>query len=199
MAARFVNVDRQTPLFLPCDLREWLPADHLVTLVQEAVDELWRRSARSVMPHRSGTAQPEEQIARRLGDGDAARALARGHGERTCAPSGGVGQVGVLLQGNAARHRPRYGDRVASMRECQIGQSPRLHHLDERREAARYGIRPVGHGGGRRGQTHHGAIDPARARSGRRDLIPHHRVLPGVERVTPEAHRQDAQLPDFQD
>ena len=40
MAARFVNLDRQTPLFLPCDLREWLPADHLVHFILDAVDQL---------------------------------------------------------------------------------------------------------------------------------------------------------------
>ena len=40
MAARFVNVDRQTPLFLPCDLREWLPADHLVHLILDAVEQI---------------------------------------------------------------------------------------------------------------------------------------------------------------
>jgi transposase len=40
MAARFVNVDRQTPMFLPCDLREWLPADHLVHLILDAVEQI---------------------------------------------------------------------------------------------------------------------------------------------------------------
>ena len=40
MAERFVNVDRQTPLFLPCDLREWLPADHLVHLILDAVEQI---------------------------------------------------------------------------------------------------------------------------------------------------------------
>jgi len=30
MSARFVKLDRRTPMFLPCDLREWLAADHLV-------------------------------------------------------------------------------------------------------------------------------------------------------------------------
>jgi hypothetical protein len=28
MATRFVNVDRDTPLLLPPDLRDWVPADH---------------------------------------------------------------------------------------------------------------------------------------------------------------------------
>jgi len=40
MPARFVNLDRQTPMFLPCDLREWLPADHLVHLILDAVEQI---------------------------------------------------------------------------------------------------------------------------------------------------------------
>jgi transposase len=40
MAARFVNLDRQTPLFLPCDLREWLPADPLVHFLLDAVEQI---------------------------------------------------------------------------------------------------------------------------------------------------------------
>lgn len=40
MAARFVNLDRHTPMFLPCDLREWLPADHLVHLILDAVEQI---------------------------------------------------------------------------------------------------------------------------------------------------------------
>ena len=40
MSARFVNLDRQTPMFLPCDLREWLPADHLVHFILDAVEPI---------------------------------------------------------------------------------------------------------------------------------------------------------------
>jgi len=40
MSARFVNLDRQTPLFLPCDLREWLPAEHLVHFILDAVEQI---------------------------------------------------------------------------------------------------------------------------------------------------------------
>jgi transposase len=40
MSARFVNLDRQTPMFLPCDLREWVPADHLVHFILDAVDQI---------------------------------------------------------------------------------------------------------------------------------------------------------------
>jgi len=37
MATRFVNVDRETPMLLPPDLREWVPADDMVHFVIEAV------------------------------------------------------------------------------------------------------------------------------------------------------------------
>jgi len=40
MAARFVDIDRQTPMFLPCDLREWVPADHLVHFILDAVEQI---------------------------------------------------------------------------------------------------------------------------------------------------------------
>ena len=40
MPARFVSVDRDTPMLLPPDLREWVPEDDLVHFVIEAVDRL---------------------------------------------------------------------------------------------------------------------------------------------------------------
>jgi transposase len=40
MSARFVNLDRQTPMFLPCDLREWIPDDHIVHFILDAVEQL---------------------------------------------------------------------------------------------------------------------------------------------------------------
>ena len=40
MAARFINLDRQTPMFLPCDLREWVPADHIVHFILDAVEQI---------------------------------------------------------------------------------------------------------------------------------------------------------------
>jgi len=45
MAARFVNVDHDTPLLLPPDLRQWVPADHLVHFIMDAVAELDLRQA----------------------------------------------------------------------------------------------------------------------------------------------------------
>ena len=40
MAERLVNVDRDTPMLLPVDLREWVPEDDLVHFVIEAVDSM---------------------------------------------------------------------------------------------------------------------------------------------------------------
>lgn len=40
MSARFVSVDRSTPMLLPPDLRDWVPEDDLVHFVIEAVDRL---------------------------------------------------------------------------------------------------------------------------------------------------------------
>ena len=46
MAARFVNIDHDTPLLLPPDLRDWVGADHLVHFVMDAVEQLEVRTAR---------------------------------------------------------------------------------------------------------------------------------------------------------
>jgi transposase len=40
MATRFVSIDRDTPLLLPPNLRDWVPADHLVHFILDAVDAL---------------------------------------------------------------------------------------------------------------------------------------------------------------
>jgi transposase len=40
MPARFVNVDRETPLLLPPDLRQWVPENHLAHFIVDAVDSL---------------------------------------------------------------------------------------------------------------------------------------------------------------
>lgn len=37
MGARYVNIDRDTPMLLPCDLRDWVAEDDLVHFVVEAV------------------------------------------------------------------------------------------------------------------------------------------------------------------
>jgi len=46
MATRFVNLDRDTPLLLPPNLRDWVPADHLVHFILDAVDGLDLRQVR---------------------------------------------------------------------------------------------------------------------------------------------------------
>lgn len=56
MAARFVAVDRQTPLCLPCELREWLPDDHLVQFILDAVEHLALPPFR--VSHRSSGGEP---------------------------------------------------------------------------------------------------------------------------------------------
>lgn len=40
MATRFVPIDRDTPLLLPPNLRDWVPASHLVHFIIAVVDEL---------------------------------------------------------------------------------------------------------------------------------------------------------------
>lgn len=40
MAMRLVNIDRNTPMFLPPDLREWVPTDHIVHFILDAVEQL---------------------------------------------------------------------------------------------------------------------------------------------------------------
>ncbi len=40
MAVRFINIDHDTPLLLPPDLRDWVPENHLVHFIMAAVDEL---------------------------------------------------------------------------------------------------------------------------------------------------------------
>ena len=40
MAAKFVSIDRSTPMLLPPDLRDWLPENHLVHFILDAVSKL---------------------------------------------------------------------------------------------------------------------------------------------------------------
>lgn len=42
---RYVNIDRDTPLLLPPDLRDWVPADHLVHFVIDAIEAIDTRAA----------------------------------------------------------------------------------------------------------------------------------------------------------
>ncbi len=38
MSERFVNEDRDTPMLLPVDLRDWVPSDDMVHFVLEALE-----------------------------------------------------------------------------------------------------------------------------------------------------------------
>jgi transposase len=40
MSERLMNIDRETPMLFPVDMREWLPEDHLVHFVVDAVNEI---------------------------------------------------------------------------------------------------------------------------------------------------------------
>lgn len=46
MPARFVNTDRDTPLLLPPDIRDWVPRNHLAHYILDAVEELDLRQVR---------------------------------------------------------------------------------------------------------------------------------------------------------
>jgi len=40
MSERFVNIDRETPMLFPEDMRSWLPENHLVHFVVDAVNQI---------------------------------------------------------------------------------------------------------------------------------------------------------------
>ena len=52
MASNFVNVDRDTPMLLPVDLRQWVPADDIVHFVIESVESM---SLQGLKVNRRGT------------------------------------------------------------------------------------------------------------------------------------------------
>ena len=56
MATRFLPIDRDTPLLLPPNLRDWVPADHLVHFILDAVDALDLRQVK-VNTRGTGSAQ----------------------------------------------------------------------------------------------------------------------------------------------
>jgi transposase len=64
MPARFVTIDHDTPMLLPPDLRQWVPEDHLVHFIMEAVDLLDLSMAR--VNHR-GTGSEQYPPAMMLG------------------------------------------------------------------------------------------------------------------------------------
>jgi hypothetical protein len=63
MPARYVTVDREAPMLLLPDLRDWVPADDLVHFVIDAIEELDVRMAR-VNEQGSGSEQYSPASAR---------------------------------------------------------------------------------------------------------------------------------------
>ncbi len=57
MSARFLNLDRQSPMLLPCDWRDWVPADPIVHFILDAVEELPRTHFH--VNHRGTGSQPD--------------------------------------------------------------------------------------------------------------------------------------------
>jgi len=64
MSERFVNIDRETPMLFPVDMRDWLPEDHLVYFVIDAIEQISVRGFK-VNQRGSGSEQypPEMMLA----------------------------------------------------------------------------------------------------------------------------------------
>jgi transposase len=64
MSARYVTIDRETPMLFPVDMRDWLPENHLVHFIIEAAEQI-DRSAFKVNSRGSGDEQypPEMMLA----------------------------------------------------------------------------------------------------------------------------------------
>lgn len=56
MAENFINIDRNTPMLLPLDLRDWVEDNDLVHFILEVVAEIPDHQA-SVNPRGTGSAQ----------------------------------------------------------------------------------------------------------------------------------------------
>ena len=56
MTTKFITIDRQTPLLLPADLRDWVKKDHLVHFIIDAVEHIdGKRLAGLSITHNSST------------------------------------------------------------------------------------------------------------------------------------------------
>ncbi|OQY32592.1 MAG: hypothetical protein B6241_10495 [Spirochaetaceae bacterium 4572_59] len=56
MSAKFINIDRKTPMMFPPDLRDWLPEDSMVHFIIDSVEMLDLKKF-SVNSRGSGSAQ----------------------------------------------------------------------------------------------------------------------------------------------
>ena len=79
--------------------------------------------------------QPEKQIPRRRRDGDAARSVGGRDSVNARRPAS-AREIAVLLQGVAARVRPRNDDAVAGMGDAQRRRTGGLHDVDQTPETA---------------------------------------------------------------
>jgi hypothetical protein len=70
MSARFVNVDRDTPLLFPADLREWIAEDHLVHFIVEAIEQ---PDVGGFKVNQTGSGQARERKAKGKSRGTAGR------------------------------------------------------------------------------------------------------------------------------
>ena len=64
MAARFVSIDHDSDLLLPPDLRDWVPSDHMVHFIMDAVNALDLSRARV---NERGTGSPQYPPSMMLG------------------------------------------------------------------------------------------------------------------------------------
>jgi transposase len=62
MNARYVNVDRDTPLLLPCDLREWVAEDDLVHFILAAVEDVDLRGIEGCAAGRGSAQYPPRML-----------------------------------------------------------------------------------------------------------------------------------------
>ena len=79
MGPRFVNVDRDTPLLLPVDLRDWVPANHLAHFILDLEVEqlLAKAESANATPLEEGLRIPDEIVRRQKRKAALAKARAQ--------------------------------------------------------------------------------------------------------------------------
>jgi len=153
MAERFVNIDREPPMLLPPDLRDWVAENDLARLILECV-ELCDLSGAQTNVRGSGSAQypPGMMLALLIGSGSVPL-LVRAFGPRGAfAVAGAFLPVLALagwrpaLGGEAAQDRVGDPDQLAAMLEARRGAiEARIRgELFDAHRAADHGQVPIG-------------------------------------------------------